>query len=784
MTRRGVIAGIGGAGIGLVHSTRHALGADGDTPGGGGHAGLSRHLTAQAMKSAIVPREGEWAETLGFHSPGDGGAALYRIQKPEVDEVANEADVLALRDGFLAVLHERRAVNYKMFGAVGDGKNDDGVQIKLAHAYANRHQIPVVHLSGEFWIVRTNAIPITTPVQWGKTVFHIDERYNRRTAPRFVVQNDRPAKVLTDDTALRDALLGKLKPGVQIIDELAPYAGHLMIVQDTEDRIGIRAGYAGNRGWAREELFYVEEEGRILGDIAWGFRNFTSIRAIPCNDNYLVIQGGGFHFSGDTPQDSTPGYHQNGIAVQRSRTIIREQWMGLEPGRRDLSVEPRNGLYVLGNVYDVTLENIRAMPWEKSRRAPEQPVAHGTYGIGGARMLNCTFRNVTADAGWISWGVFGTNLNKNFRLENCRLNRVDVHFHCWNLSITDCTIGLKGISVTGGGELVVENTTRHGNTFISFRPDYGAKWDGPIRLRNCTLKPSSNSRVSVLSMRPSDFDYRYPIGLGTSVSIEDLRIDYAAAPTSGAECWLMDIAAFSRTQTGQRLFFPHTLIFRNVTVEGRQQGVRLLRIADPGHYDVRRPGVCDDSRIQSNCILVCDKVQLEKTHPARPGDVAQVHLQIGGASPIEYADQRALVPKVIFTDCENVTVLLSGCAASAFLHRCSVNAFDARDLRGELAFSDCRFQPDVRAAGPRFYSLDSTLGTRLTNCTIHAPIVDGRLAPEMVDRFGFVEINQSLRHYHLNTGLSREVVGHLKATGVKLAPEFVARLKANHELDE
>ena len=90
------------------------------------------------------------------------------------------------------MLLESEAVNYRMFGAVGDGEHDDGVQIKLAHEYANQHQIPVVNRSGEFWIKETNNIPITTNVHWGKTTFHIDERYNSRRRPRFVVRNDRP----------------------------------------------------------------------------------------------------------------------------------------------------------------------------------------------------------------------------------------------------------------------------------------------------------------------------------------------------------------------------------------------------------------------------------------------------------------------------------------------------------------------------------------------------------------------------------------------------------------
>jgi len=735
------------------------------------------------MKNQSALQEGALAETAGFHAPGDGGGALYRIRKLSEDAQPNGADVIGLEDGLVAVLLENEAVNYKMFGAAGDGEQNDGVQIKLAHEYAALHQIPIVNLSGEYWIRRTNNIPITTNVHWGQTTFHIDEKFNDRANPRFVVLNDRPPQTLTLDEETKTALLDKLKPGVQIISELAPYAGHLMSVVDAGDRIGIRAGSRySKRGWAREELFYVEEEGRILGDIAWQFKDFTSVTATPCNDNYLVIEGGGLHFSGDSPENSSPGYHQHGIAVRRSRTIIREQWMGLEEGKQDVSLEPRSGFYTLNGVYDVTLENIRAMPWEKNRRDKAKAVKHGTYGIGGARMLNCTFRNLTAEAGWVAWGVFGTNLNKNFRVENCRLNRIDVHFHCWNLYISNSTIGFKGITVTGGGDLSIENTTRHGDSFISFRQDYGAKWDGHVRLRGCTLKPSGDHGVSVLAYRPANFDYRYAIGFARSVKIEDMVIDYSAAPESTSPCWLMNIVPFSKTNDGARLFFPHRVEFRNVTVEGRRQGVRLIRIPDPYHYDLRREGVYDGNRLKPNCSLICDSVQLEELTPRSPDDTEQVHLLIGGETAVDYADQFALYPKIRFTDCEGVSLYLGNCIASAFFERCTVNTVTAPALRGELIFNDCRLQPDVRQAPSDYYTVKSTLGTRFTNCTIHAPVVEGKAAPEMVDRIGFLEINHAVRHYHLNTALGNEVVNHFRSKGTVFSPDFIAKLKSHHEL--
>ena len=746
---------------------------------------IVRVATVQSMKALPDPQVGTLVETLGFHQPGDGGAALYRIGQLPEDLEPNEADVITVEGGLVAVLLERTAVNYRMFGAVSDGENDDGVQIKLAHEYARAHGIPVINLSGEFWINETNNIPIYTNVSWGSSTFHIDERFNVQGTPRFAVRSEEPAETLELDDEMKEALLQKIRPGAQIISELAPWSNHMIIVQDSEDRIGLRAGYENHRGWAREDFFYVEEEGRIIGDIAWEFDDFTSVTAIPCNDSYLVIEGGGFRMSGHTPDTGSTGYHHNGFTVSRSRTIIRDQWMGLQEGRRDESLAARNGFYSLSRVYDVTLENIRLIPWEKSRREPEVAVPHGTYGIGGSRMLNVTFRNLTAEAGWISWGVFGTNLVKNVRIENSHLNRVDVHFHAHNLYIKDSTIGFKGLTVTGTGDLFLDNTVRHGNNFISFRRDYGSKWDGRIRLRGCTLKPTSNAAISVLSYRMADFDYQYDIGIGRDIAIEDLVIDYSAAPDSEAPVWLLGMVPFSQGEQGGRLFFPTQILFRDIRVAGREQGVRLMNIPNPYSYDLGRSGGYDGARLTPNCIITVENVQLERLTPQDPSDTGNVHLRIGGEEAQEYADAMALYPRIRFADCDDVSLYLGNVIAGAHFERSSINTVTAPGLLGELAFTECRLQPNLEEAGEGyFYTLESTLGTRFANSTVHAPIIAGEPRPDLTDRTGFLELNGPVRHYHINTGLGNRILDYARDEGIELDPEFIGRLKLNHALQQ
>ncbi|WP_153556831.1 hypothetical protein [Roseimaritima sediminicola] len=757
------------------------------------------YANVAAMRQDTSQRDGDFARTLGFHAAGDGGEASYAIQSSEADSDAGGGASISLDSPLYAHLLPGNSVNYRMFGTVSDGQNDDGVQIKHAHQFARHHGLPIIQLQGEFWIKQTNEIPITTNVQWGNTIFHIDEKFNQKRIPRFAVISLKSSTTIQLDEAAKKSFLAKLRPGVQIISEMAPYKNCLISVADSGDQIGFRAGkrYAG-QSWDREELFYVEEDGRILGDIAWTFKDYTSLRATPCDDSFLVIDGGGFYLSGDNPGTKYTGYYQNGFRIGRSRTKIQNQWVGLEPGSRDVSMEPRSGFYNFSHVYNTTLENIRLVPWEQNRRDPKKKVGAGTYGIGGSRMLNCTFRNVTAEGSFLHWGVFGTNLNKNFRIEKCRLNRVDVHFHCWNLCIQDSEIGLRGISVTGGGDLTIENTTLHNNMLVNFRSDFGAKWDGDIRIHNCTVVPVRDSQVNILSSSPSQFDFGYPVGCGRSVDIENLLVDFSHFPDSVAPVWLYRIAAFAKTEDGTRHFFPRLFSARNITVKGREQGIRLANIVEPYYYDLGREGGYDGHVLATNSQMIFENLHLENIPASRPGDPERAHFRLGTGGGTAYQDARALYPQIQFKNCPNLSVYLGGSAANVSITDSTVDRCTAAadgPLRGGLSLQGCRFVPQVLAAGEGgdpdqdsgaeepIYAFDSELGTHLTNCTAHAPRIAGEPRPEQADRLGFIRPNKQVRYYQLNTALGNDLIKYFQENAIELKPEFIAMLRSHHGLE-
>ena len=563
---------------------------------------------------------------------------------------------------------------------------------------------------------------------------------------------------------------------------------YTVIVSDTNDRIGYRSGasYGGRSSKFKEEFFFVEEHGRILGDIAWEFSDYTSLVAYPGNDSYLVIDGGTFYMSGENPTTKPERlYIQIGFSVRRSRTIIRNQWVGLERGNPDVSMVPKSGFYSFSSVYDVLLENVRLIPWEKNRPGTDRDVKEGTYGIGGNRVLNATFRNVTAEGSPIHWGVFGTNLFKNFRVEQCVLNRVDVHFHCWNLYIKDSKIGSNGITVTGGGDLFVENTTCIAGNFISFRRDYGAKWDGDIRIRNCRHAPITSGETSILSFSADNFDYKYPIGYGNTLKVEDVVVDFRTVPDSKSTSWLMRTSAFSQRTDGDRVFFPYHLEFRNIMVEGREQGMRLLQITDPQMLKLKKAGEYDGVQMKSNCRMIFEDIHLEQIDAQHPQSEV-VHFLMKNAGGNKYKDAHALYPEVRITRCNGLTAHFGGNVAEAMFDQCRIARLtgDNNDsMPGALTFSNCKFEAQVTDPAAPLFKLGTALSTSFVNCVIFSPQVDNAARPDLTDRLGFIRINKEVHFNHINTRLGNDILNYNKGKGVRLSGSFIAMLKSHHELE-
>lgn len=753
-------------GLGAVFSVPVAIGSD------DAETGSPRYIrwvdtVAQMMTASFTA--GDLVATLGHSQADDGGGALYRIQQRLDSRSFAHEFYKEVGEDMVATLHGPKSIHYRVFGAVGDGIHEDGEAIYQAHRYANKHRLPVENHTGIFNLGKRREIPIETQVDWGETVFLIDESHHTKE-PVFHVQSAIKETITLSESERLD-LARSIKPAVTILDALVKYKNHLIHLWDQKDLIGARAGSNANSGRPKEELLYIEEAGKIVGDIAWEFKDSVTIDIIPLDSSFLTIQGGTFKLSGTYPTDTNPrSYVSNGILVSRSRTIIKNQWVGLETGHQDVSMLAQSGFYYFAKVYNVRLENIRLIPREKDREGNERDVPHGTYGIGANRVLGFSLVNVTAEGDWIHWGVMGTNMLKDVTVEHCRINRFDVHFHLWNLTIRDSRIGYKGVNLTGGGQLMVTNTVVQSHSFLNFRHDYGAKWDGDITIRDCSLQVVRDGASRILSCRSGDHPYGYDIGLPRKIVIQNFTFNYLSKPDNSGEAIIIDTSHFSERKVPQSLSFPRLLHIEDVEVVGRNEGCSLMHLTDIEHYTIPTDTVMGSMRTP-NARIILRNIQSGK------GDF----LKLMPSKPDQSNTNPAVAPYVSIRidDLPHVVIKLSSIKADvsiqhATVHQVKLGGQDPFD--GEIQFANCRFEPEVFDEGVDIFRLEASHGASFTNCRWHMPRQHGKEVGAWLNRTGVFVLNQSVRFNHINSRLGNDVLSYLANQGIKVRKKFMRDL--------
>ena len=430
-------------------------------------------------------------------------------------------------------MFEKKYVCYKDFGAVGDGKTDDFLALKAAHAYANENKLPVKAESGAVYYIGNSGgetIIIKTDTDWtGATVIFDDSILTTSDPARkcavMKVESDYLVKRHEEDSELVKAI--NAAGGIKTTTKKIPYSfgyAAMIVPYDTTHKVYIRYGGNANAGQDQHEVILVDKDGNIDKDTPalLDYNNISYVLEYRIDEDPITITGGTFITRANSAPCSYSSHFNRNILIARSNVTVRgfehkienegdvgSSYSGI------LTARDLNNLFV----EDCTFQAHRYYVDEK--RAPDgtflkdengRPVfgtSMGTYELGGGNSNNIYYKNckqsnfydkngkptstwfdknwntaVRNDGGVASiWGVHGTNYTKNVVFDSCVLNRFDAHAGIYNATVINCHI--ININLIGGGTALIKDTTVYNNgCFLTLRSDFGSTWNGNLRLEN------------------------------------------------------------------------------------------------------------------------------------------------------------------------------------------------------------------------------------------------------------------------------------------------------------
>ena len=427
----------------------------------------------------------------------------------------------ALEAEYEETIENKPFLTYEDFGAVGDGEADDFPAIIACHAEANRLAKPVKVKEGAVYYISgmNNTAIIKTNTDFSNAKFVIDDReLENKSSWVFSVEEDRPSFELTVTS------LEKNQKTVTI-----PHLGNIYVkVQNENRRMFVRNGMHMENGFPTRDCFTVDENGNVLSPIDWDYPEITGAYAKSIDDTPITICGGIF----TTVANESPAiynYHARGIKITRSNVTVENVTHLIEN-------EGENGAPYLGFINISETANVKVKNCKltahttyytestvEGKLVPMESFDLSVSNSVGVKIVNLSQTNDIFDKS--KSGIFHSNFCKNLVLDGCTLSRIDSHEGVSNITVKNCKVGHKGISLFGFGEALIENTESYGAAFISLRGDYGSHWDGNITVKNCTWTPATQNMRVLGAWNKGMHDFGYECSMPRSLSISGLKVN-------------------------------------------------------------------------------------------------------------------------------------------------------------------------------------------------------------------------------------------------------------------
>ena len=444
-----------------------------------------------------------------------------------------------------AVDSQETYTTYEAYGAVGDGAHDDFDAIIAAHNAANAQGLPVRADDSATYYIGGGAktAVIKTDTDWGEAKFIIDDtNLSDAALGRFVFH------VASNYAAIPVTAVSSLRKGQAKLDITLPRACVVVVADSTTPRF-IRRGANENEGAASTDIIIAGPDGSIDPDVPlmWDYDTITSMTAYPMDEDKLTVRGG--YFTTVANQVDMKPYHERGIGVTRSNVEIAGVTHAVT-GEGPVG-SPYDGFVHLRDCANVTVRDCKFSGHKAYMKKFDDTLKgwisglyskRGTYDIRLDRVANASFINCKQINDILDrdlWGITNTNFSKNLLFDGCELSRFDAHMGVYNATIRNSNFGYFGITATGFGLLLVENSTVQSSSFIFLRHDYGSFWDGEIVIRNCVSVPFAGHGGNIIdktlavlrggsilsTVNDGRWDFGYPCMMPKKITVEGLVID-------------------------------------------------------------------------------------------------------------------------------------------------------------------------------------------------------------------------------------------------------------------
>lgn len=492
-------------------------------------------------------------------------------------------------------------VYYEDFGAKGDGKTNDFEAMKATHDFANecgqtvKSKNPTkakYYISDTRILGKTEAITVKTNVDFGGAEIIIDDSelecnsVGMHTEHVFNIASDYEMTKITDKALLQKIVAAGLNPQTKKIDLGLGYPA-LIIPVNSSHKVYRRKGYGGWAGYDMSEVIVIDKDGNVdmttraafdynaldyievyrtdVEPITFENAKITTI--VSKYDTVYITEDGK-----KATRDSN--YFKRGIEILRSNTTLKNINHFVEG---EFSIDEQiagkvgvayNGFFFINTSNKVTLDSCILTAHRAFNKIFIGSFAgtQGTYDMQIYLSNKTVFKNCTQSNFWVDddahavergtpgakpsmaastkygyntarmhWGIGGSNDAKNVEYIGCILSRFDAHRGMLNGFIKDSAVSC--ISLTGGGDLVVENvewypetSASYANGLILLRDDYGSTWNGTVTMKNIKAYPAPDktgdghfSRMWIVPHTYTNWYFGY-VSHFPSISIENLEI--------------------------------------------------------------------------------------------------------------------------------------------------------------------------------------------------------------------------------------------------------------------